>query len=110
MIIQNKAIIKQDRSATFMITLDKACIKESFVFLISWCTVENEVPDVSTCNSTNTSTTDITLSNLAPNTTYQVTIAAQNMENSTIRSDTVSFNFTTNVMVRLESRHSNSSK
>ena len=61
----------------------------TYYFTISWCTVENGVPDVSTCNSTTTSTTDITLSNLFPSTTYQVNITAQSVENSTIRSDTV---------------------
>ena len=69
---------------------DPVCFEDyTFSFIISWCTVENGVPDVSTCNSTTTSTTDITLSNLVPSTTYQVNITAQSVENSTIRSDTV---------------------
>ena len=67
----------------------------TFSFIISWCTVENGVPDVLTCNSTTTSTTDITLSNLVPSTTYQVNITAQSVENSTIKSDTVEMKVTT---------------
>ena len=67
----------------------------TFSFTISWCAVENGVPDVSTCNSTTTSTTNITLSNLVPSTTYQVNITAQSVENSTIRSDTVEMEVTT---------------
>ena len=66
-----------------------------YYFTISWCTVENGVPDVSTCKSTTTSTTDITLSNLVPSTTYQVNITAQSVENSTIRSDAVERDVTT---------------
>ena len=62
-------------------------------FPISWCTVENGVPDVSTCNSTTTFTTDITLSNLVPSTTYQVNITAQSVEY--IRSDPVEMEVTT---------------
>ena len=75
---------------------DSVCFEDyTFSFIISWCTVENGVPDVSTCNSTTTSTTDITLSNLVPSTTYQGNITAQSVENSTIRSDTMVWNVTT---------------
>ena len=75
---------------------DPVCFKNfTFSFTISWCAIENGVPDVSTCNSTTTSTTDITLSNLVPSTTYQVNITAQSVENSTIRSDTVEMEVTT---------------
>ena len=77
-------------SISFTWEHDPVCFEDyTFSFTILWCTVENGVPDVSTCNSTTTSTTDITLSNLVPSTTYQVNITAQSVENSTIRSDTV---------------------
>ena len=76
--------------------LEKGCFENfTFVFLISWCTVENREPDVSKCNSTTTSTTNITLPNLVPNTTYQFNITAQSVENSTIRSDVLQMEVTT---------------
>ena len=91
-------IVIQLRSTSLSLTWehDSVCFEDyTFSFTISWCTVENGVPDVSTCNSTTTSTTDITLSNLVPSTTYQVNITAQSVENSTIRSDTVEMKVTT---------------
>ena len=89
---------RQIKSTSISLTWahDPVCFEDyTFSFTISWCTFENGVPDVSTCNSTTTSTTDITLSNLVPNTTYQVNITAHSVENRTIRSDAVEMNVTT---------------
>ena len=89
---------RQIKSTSIFLTWvhDPVCFEDyTFSFTISWCTFENGVPDVSTCNSTTTSTTDIKLSNLLPSTTYQVNITAQSVENRTIRSDTVEMNVAT---------------